>query len=345
MSHFTVMVLGPNPEEQLAPYQENNMGDCPHEYLEFHDKEDEHLKEYEEGATEKVVMPDGRLLKKWDDEFRKEGTFGIGPDTHEVPEGLEIRKVPFKELYSTFEEYMSDWCGYEEKDDKTGKYGYWENPNRKWDWYQLGGRWRGLLKLKSPNMQGTVGETSLVYPVEEKDGYCDQALKGQIDFEGMMDEAGEEAKDKWEKVENLFGGEIPKLEINWKKDMWDGGKYEDLDIDKKRELYDNQPGMLKLTELKEKIWNDKNNPDRNFLIWLDLDDYQCTKEEYIENARNNSFITFAVLKDGKWYEKGEMLMFAVVKDEKDNKEWCNQFVSLVMDLPDETLISIYDCHI
>ena len=37
MSHFTVMVIGDNPEEQLAPYQENNMGDCPQEYLEFND--------------------------------------------------------------------------------------------------------------------------------------------------------------------------------------------------------------------------------------------------------------------------------------------------------------------
>jgi len=32
MSHFCVLVVGENPELQLAPYQENNMEDCPKEY-------------------------------------------------------------------------------------------------------------------------------------------------------------------------------------------------------------------------------------------------------------------------------------------------------------------------
>ena len=41
MSHFTVLVIGKNPEQQLAPYQENNMRDCPSEFLAFNDIEDE----------------------------------------------------------------------------------------------------------------------------------------------------------------------------------------------------------------------------------------------------------------------------------------------------------------
>lgn len=38
MSHFTVGVICKelnDYEKLLAPYQENNMGDCPKEYLEF----------------------------------------------------------------------------------------------------------------------------------------------------------------------------------------------------------------------------------------------------------------------------------------------------------------------
>lgn len=34
--HFSIIVAGDNYEEQLAPFQENNMGDCPNEYLEFY---------------------------------------------------------------------------------------------------------------------------------------------------------------------------------------------------------------------------------------------------------------------------------------------------------------------
>ena len=34
--HFSIIVAGDNYEEQLAPFQENNMEDCPKEYLEFY---------------------------------------------------------------------------------------------------------------------------------------------------------------------------------------------------------------------------------------------------------------------------------------------------------------------
>jgi hypothetical protein len=343
MSHFTVLVVGSNPEEQLAPYQENNMGNCPDEYMEFHSTEEKYLEQYENETVDKVVMPDGRLLNKWDEEFRKRGSFGLGGGTHEVPAGLEIRKVPFKELYNTFEEFVADWCGDKERDEKIGKYGYWENPNRKWDWYELGGRWMGFFKLKSPNMKATLGNPGVFGNSPEHD--ADQAMKGQIDFAGMMDKSGEEAKERYERVERLFGGSIPKLEISWKEDMFDGGKYENLDIDEKRKIYNEQPAMKAQQELKDKVWNDKENPDRDFIIWLELSAYQCSKEEYIDQSRNNSFVTFAVVKDGKWFEKGEMGWWGCVSNEKDQKEWNNQFCSMVLDLPDDTLLSLYDCHI
>lgn len=32
MSHFCVLVVGEDVKKQLAPYQENNMGDCPGEF-------------------------------------------------------------------------------------------------------------------------------------------------------------------------------------------------------------------------------------------------------------------------------------------------------------------------
>ncbi len=48
MSHFTVLVVGENPEDQLAPFQENNMDDCPEEYLEFFDVTEKYQKQYQE---------------------------------------------------------------------------------------------------------------------------------------------------------------------------------------------------------------------------------------------------------------------------------------------------------
>jgi len=51
MSHFTVLVIGENPEDQMRPFQENNMDDCPEEFLAFN-VVDEH--EYYEKDKEKL---------------------------------------------------------------------------------------------------------------------------------------------------------------------------------------------------------------------------------------------------------------------------------------------------
>jgi len=174
MSHFTVMVIGNNPEEQLAKYQENNCGDCPKEYLEFMDKAVEYEDEYENGSREMILI-DGEYFYPWDSKFQVEITeeeYKKAKENKEkylseesnilsggerkyyrnrvYPKEAKEVKVPHKERFETIEEYLENQ-GYD-KDDLTGKYGYWENPNAKWDWYQLGGRWTGMLKLKDPEL-------------------------------------------------------------------------------------------------------------------------------------------------------------------------------------------------
>ena len=49
------------------------------------------------------------------------------------------------------------------KDNDFEEGGYWENTNARWDWYKLGGRWKGFFHLK-------------------KGKNVDQAKKGDIDF-------------------------------------------------------------------------------------------------------------------------------------------------------------------
>ena len=62
-------------------------------------------------------------------------------------------------------------------------------------------------------------------------------------------------------------------------------------------------------------------------------------------ANFDELTTFAVLKDGEWFEKGEMGWWGVVHDKKDEELWVNELKKLVQGLPDDTLISIFDCHI
>lgn len=69
MSHFTVAVFSDGTksvEELLAPYQENNMGDCPKKYLKFISESEENRKIWENETTEKVRLLDGSLVWPWD---------------------------------------------------------------------------------------------------------------------------------------------------------------------------------------------------------------------------------------------------------------------------------------
>jgi len=178
------------------------------------------------------------------------------------------KEIPLNTEYSDFETYIQEWHGCEEVDPETGKYGYWENPNCKWDWYVLGGRWSDFFKLKDGSR-------------------VDKAIKSDIDFEGTVEDSVKEAKANWEEAK----------------------KEDDI-------------GM------------------RYFHYGISKGD---SEESYIKDC--SEITTFAFLKDGEWYEKGEMGWFACVSNEKDPAQWSNDFNKMLSDLPEDTLLSLYDCHI
>lgn len=185
MSHFSVAVISESVldiERLMAPYQENNMGDCPKEFLEFHNTEDEERPRYENESVKKIKTPDGRLLAPWDNEFRVPSEIGIGANTHRIPEGMgyEEVEVMFKDLYPTFDDFMKDWNGSNGPDPETGFYGYWENPNKKWDYWRIGGRWRGKLKARS----GVLGDLTWEHTI---DGQQHHDTEGHFDCVQIKD--------------------------------------------------------------------------------------------------------------------------------------------------------------
>lgn len=237
-------------------------GDCPEEFLSFFDVEDECLEEYKTGSTGMIRCPDGSRVWPWDDRFRVPGEFGIGNRTHKVPEdqGYEKVEVAFTEQYPTFGDFMTKYHSYE-KDPERGRYGYWENPNSKWDWYAIGGRWTGFFKLKE-GATGNVGSPGLMTDAAEP-GWVDSARKKDIDFDAMVEAAGIKAAERWdEKMGKLADMEFAGTPIT--------------------------PEILSNT------------------MWMLGASDNSTRAEYIEDCRKNAIGTFAVLKDGNWFERGEM---------------------------------------
>jgi len=105
----------------------------------------------------------------------------------------EWKKNSNNNTYNNALEWAEKYMGFVFQD---GMYGYYYNPNAKWDWYAIGGRWRGYLKLKP----GKVGFLSPPYSsnCNVPDGYCDQAKNGDIDWEGMKIDSYKSAEKDWE---------------------------------------------------------------------------------------------------------------------------------------------------
>ena len=370
MSHFNVLVVGDYPEQQLAPFQENNMGDCPEEYMEFDDRTEEIEDEYANG-TKKEWHPKATLHLSQDlvdrvekgevidlrdhvpDAFSnavEKGTKYLIADvanknmhvlcnlhanvidstplnveetkkallryeaSYTNQEGvlnttalnnfvsgirhLKLQKVAppkdvaFKEIYPDIDTFAQDWYGFADKDEEHDAYGYWENPNCKWDWYQLGGRWRGSFLLKEGGKKHDESEVSWAANGSLPENRVDQAYVKDIDWDKMADESLENAIEMWKDFQEKRKAD-PTFDGRWSHGVKEG-KEED-------------------------------------------------EEYYLENSWE--FSTFAVLKDGEWYENGSMGWWGVVSDEKEEHSWKQEFEKLVRGLPEDTLLSVYDCHI
>lgn len=295
MSHFTVLVIGNDPEGQLAPYQENNMGTCPEEYMEFDEID---LQEYYEGNKEKALAD-----------------------------------------------------GYIEKD---GKIGCMTNPNSHWDWYLLGGRWAGFFKAKGHG--GIVGVPGTGNNKIEE-GRLDQGKKSDIDFDGMYSDAADKATLYYDEVAALFGGSIPIVVTSWK-DTLDEHKAngQKLDIDLARAQYQCQESLIKYKILQDDNpkgsdhFKELTKNQQEFLHgfnWGDpiLEQFMCSRDEFIGRSMADSISTYAVVKDGEWYAQGEMGWFAMSNDNMTADEWSAELHKLIGEASDDTLFSLYDCHV
>lgn len=201
------------------------------------------------------------------------------------------------------------------------------NPRKKWDWWTVGGRWSGLLKLK-PGAQGLRGEPGLMGShANAGEGYADVALKRDVDFDGMRADASREAAERYDKAAAVIAG---RTWLSWEQMR----EQHASDIDAARKAYWAQPVVA---DLREK---------GDFDGWVfDPEEFRASREEYIKRAADKAICTFALLIDGEWYERGEMGWWATVSNEKGPGKWEDEFASRLAQLPDDTVLTVVDCHI
>lgn len=311
MSHFSLLVIGDDIDNQLAPFHEFECTGEDNEYVIDVDITDEVKHDYQEE-------------KKKKSEFVKENFVEFAKSWHGC-ETVAFGTSPDKEGEHKFGFIQLDKKGEVEKIIRR------TNPNKKWDWYQIGGRWTGYFKLKQQvavlhrGILGNPGIQKLDPDYKSPTGeYADQCLKGDIDVEEMRNEAGEEAAKKYDLFVTVTDG-LPKI-ISWEKIL---KKYKE-NVDLARKEYHAQLAIKALRDNKE-------------TTWFDFETFLCSRDEYIDRARKDAIASFALLKDGKWYERGEMGWWGIVRNEKD--QWSDEFNKMFDALPDNTLVTVVDCHI
>lgn len=196
MTHYPVFVIcraGQDPEELLAPYEEYGARGTITKHATWQDDTEDVLESWESGTQEFVVTPDGELKLPWDDMFRVPGTYGIGGGTHEAPEDYRRLEIPYKDLYGTLDNFATKYYGHKPIPDQPGRYGYIHNSKGYWDWYVLGGRWRGGFAdsdtFKSADWNGKTPQ-AIVTP----DG--EWHARGTVGWFGYW--GGEEEQSGWE---------------------------------------------------------------------------------------------------------------------------------------------------
>ena len=348
MSHFSILIIGNSPDEQLKPFDENLD-------IDFNDCTEEAKKSWEEKTiNDWYVDVEATVTKEDYDNLEKDGKLDLTdfPSdpfqdykfkdgakikiNYEFPENIwkdtehprfseyayallsnvkkeeshpvkilfttlvkidPPKKVSVQTKYTSFENFLNEYHGYKTQED--GSIGYWRNNKAKWDWYELGGRWTGMLKLK-PETDGKIGKPGLMTD-PAKSGFADSAKKCDIDFIGMKEVCEKENSDTYDKFLLRYEnnkeckGFRPEFEFGIKGKMEEG-------------------------------------------IFIPE-----TKEDFIK--RLSGFVTFAILKDGEWYERGEMGCWGIASNEKPEDVWDQEFTKMINELPEETVLSVYDCHI
>lgn len=289
MSHYVVVVIGEDPDGQLAPFDENTIV-AKYCKGEVSDKEKNSFMEY----------------------YQKE-------------KPKEAAGKTFDELVEMFGQEWSNWQ--KDVDGVVRAYSTY-NPNSKWDWYSLGGRWTGFFKLKK-GAKGELGTRGLGSSTPRK-GFADAAKVKDIDFDGMEREHREKAVADYDKVMEVLGKYEPNQPWSvYMKKMSEGGNIDDI-----RDEYWAQPRCKAFRE------------NEIGLGYFDSpDDYLCTREEYGDLAAANSYTPYAVIKDYEWFAKGEMGWWGMSNDNLTDKEWSLKFREMIRKLPEDTMLWAYDLHI
>lgn len=178
------------------------------EYLEFYDETEGLINEYENGGTDCILYPDGKIESLYANKnFRVEnGKLILSRNSQKTEKDLHglklLRRYPNKKLYKSYME-MAEKYGYIYDEDNKA-YGYYTNPNSIWDWYAIGGRWPDWFLVKNTCHEYVAAPTEELIPCPEGYMWVCAARKRDIEWQIMRKWRTEWETKEFYKLKEIF---------------------------------------------------------------------------------------------------------------------------------------------
>ena len=321
MSHFTVLVIGDYPEDLLAPYSE-----CDEDYFTEHDITERVRADFEKhkGIIDGEKYDFLHFAEKW------EGATII----KSMPEHLSKRAENEEHIFVDNDGDCKVFAYYND----YAKYDYYSNARdsfSRWDFSNF--------IFKDKNFDPAISEITM----------------GDVDFDAMLARVDDENGKEYDKVLEIFGGNIPEYKT-WnelldsikerdenlravcinpessKDEKEEARKQREKLLDEIRDFYHNQEPVKML---------DKKN--KGFCYGRSLDCfYGKTRDEYIKEG---CLPFHSILTADGWHERSRMGWWAIEFDEKMSlSEWREYQFNLLKSIAEEnpdTPLNFYDCHI
>ena len=349
MSHFAVLVVGNDVGAQLQPYHDFRCTGVNDEFVVTIDRLAEERRNYETRTTERLRSSDGPLFDPSEPQFFRDMTpdeirqfgrtrrgrirttmwdsrdwgdgRGFRAKIQFMPEGYEKVDIPYRDIMS-FAEYISYRNSRVDGDavpdlDGVHKYG----------WYRINssGEVVECIVRTNPNARWDwwiEGGRWSEFLQAKNGGYIISGLKSQIDFDQMRAKRAVAAAQEYEAF--VLATRDCEIALSWDEVV---SKHGD-DIEAARSEYSAQPAVKAIRSSR-------------ILKWDSIEDYYCTLENYVERAHRRAIITFAVIIGGEWRCA---LPMDVPSQKLDLNAWAEEFNILIDDLPDDTRLTIVDCH-
>lgn len=212
------------------------------------------------------------------------------------------------------------------------------NPNSKWDWYQIGGRWTGYFKVKSIANRSSIvnGRPGTMTAANRDVSRCDGGKKANLDLDGMRDEKGVEAGAAYDRYHELMSGWPEAKPWSYFRDKVDDSG-DGYTIQQARKDYGDQ---TRVKIVRDTEFDSFMGPDA-------IEEYAKPRDLLIKQARAHAVPGYAMLThDGEWVAPGDMGWLGMSSDDESDRDEYVKFANAYVDsLSDDTWLIQVDCHI